>query len=375
MSDHALLKLARSHGVICADGGFATHLEDALGASNLGDSPVWSASVLSESPHLIRQTHLDFLQAGAQIIGTATYQACHAGFLDCGIEAERATELMRLAIDLADQARSSYLDSKSLQGKDRPLIALSLGPYGAYLRGGAEYTGDYLGVTQDDLVSFHYDRLRIFADAPETWAKIDIVALETLPRIDEAEAILTALDRLAERNGQGFKLKLKPAYVSFVFPSGETLPKGGEETGLHTQNGLKALVDLLGTKGRWGLSGLGINCTKAKYLPALVSELTARLRERIAADGALEAFLFLEPDGGLVYDGNARTWSAPEDENDDPSSSVQRWQKGLINTLHQATSVNSEDVKPWTGIVLGGCCKATTSHISALRRAIDSLPR
>ncbi|CAD6888350.1 unnamed protein product [Tilletia controversa] len=371
MSDNALLNLARSRRVICADGGFATHLEDALGVSNLGDSPVWSASVLSDSPHLIRQTHLDFLEAGTEIIGTATYQACHAGFLACGIEASKATELMRLAIDLADQARSSFLASNAQGDKaqvSKPLIALSLGPYGAYLRGGAEYTGDYLGVTQEDLVQFHYDRLRVFADAPDTWQKIDILAFETVPRLDEAEAILTALDRLAAE-----RIEFKPAYASFVFPSGTSLPRGGEGVDVKKEGGLKSLVDLLGRKGGWGLSGLGINCTKAKFLPGLVSELTARLSERMASSEPFEAVLFLEPDGGLVYDGIARTWSSPDggDSGDDsPASSVERWQRGLIQTLDQAQAAAGPG---WSGVVLGGCCKATTSHISALRRAIDSL--
>jgi S-methylmethionine-dependent homocysteine/selenocysteine methylase len=55
------------------DGGLATELERK--GVNLSDDPLWSAKVLIEAPEKILQCHLDYLNAGAQIIETSTYQA------------------------------------------------------------------------------------------------------------------------------------------------------------------------------------------------------------------------------------------------------------------------------------------------------------
>ncbi|KAL9935489.1 hypothetical protein V8E36_005837 [Tilletia maclaganii] len=369
---NALLDLVSSKSVVCADGGFATHLEDALGAW-LGDSPVWSASVLQDSPQLIRQTHLHFLTAGAEIIGTATYQACHAGFAACGVDAAQAESLMRLAIDLADEARSSFLSTPDAASTERPLIALSLGPYGAYLRGGAEYTGDYDNASAADLTKFHLERLRVFADSPQTWSKIDIITFETVPRLDEAEAILAAVEELYDGSTSAADVERKAVYISFVFPEGRSLPVAQPGTDLDSAEGLKALVELLSPRPTWALSGIGINCTKLKYLSPLVTELTARLDRKLEEDSSIKATLFLEPDGGLVYDGISRTWSTPtaEEGQDDGKSSIGRWEAGLTGLL--TPTAKSGSVSPWVGIVLGGCCKASTVHIRALRDALDTL--
>lgn len=104
------------------------------------------------------------------------------------------------AISLAAQARSRFRDSAAgkayaAAGNNRPLIALSLGPYGAMLSNGAEYTGVYPSpadagaeMSMQELVAFHAQRLRPFAHSAEAWEAIDVLALETLPRADEALA-------------------------------------------------------------------------------------------------------------------------------------------------------------------------------------------
>ncbi|KAK0560293.1 hypothetical protein OC844_003855 [Tilletia horrida] len=380
-SGNVLFSLLERQPVLCADGGFATHLEDGLGVTSLGDSPVWSASVLSESPELIQRTHRDFLEAGAQIIGTATYQACHAGFQACDIGKAQATELMRLSIDLADEARSAFLEARAAQGEGlrqaKPLIALSLGPYGAFLRGGAEC--DYGATTEDELVEFHRERLEVFTESAETWSKVDLIAWETLPRLDEARAILRAMDELAERYDGPARgsFARKPAYISFVFPgSGDALPfagrEGEAEARLGTERGLEPLVELFDVQDgqarrqrrEWGLAGIGINCTKSQYLPALVSELSLRLSERIHREGPIRAALFLEPDGGLVYDGSTRTWSTPQGEAQ--AASVDKWQRELIHTLsyhHLSLHLLTMDATPDYYGILGVSPSATTEEI------------
>src|SRR5580692_9104198 len=83
-------------GTLVLDGAMATELE-ARGA-DLRD-PLWSAKLLIEQPQLIRQLHLDYFAAGADVATTATYQASFEGFARRGIATEHAAALMRSAVD------------------------------------------------------------------------------------------------------------------------------------------------------------------------------------------------------------------------------------------------------------------------------------
>ena len=61
---------------VILDGALATYLET-LGADISG--ALWSADILLQNPSLIKQTHLDYYRAGAQVAITASYQASLAG--------------------------------------------------------------------------------------------------------------------------------------------------------------------------------------------------------------------------------------------------------------------------------------------------------
>ena len=67
--------LARQR-VVLIDGGLATELER-RGADL--DDPLWSARLLLDAPVLIRQVHVDYYAAGADIATTASYQASFEG--------------------------------------------------------------------------------------------------------------------------------------------------------------------------------------------------------------------------------------------------------------------------------------------------------
>ena len=116
---------------LVADGALATELE-ARGC-DLAD-PLWSAKVLIEAPHLIREVHLDYFRAGASIATTASYQATPQGFGQRGIGEAEALELVALSVRLADEARREYQAENPAAGP--LLIAGSVGPYGAFLASG-----------------------------------------------------------------------------------------------------------------------------------------------------------------------------------------------------------------------------------------------
>lgn len=158
--------------VLVADGGLATELE-ARGA-DLSD-PLWSARLLVERPEEIAAVHAAFFAAGAQIATTASYQASFDGFATRGIDRRTADGLLRRSVGLARNA-----------GGDVPgrWVAASVGPYGAARADGSEYVGRY-GLSIAQLSSWHRPRLEVLAAAGA-----DLLALETVPDLDEAAALV-----------------------------------------------------------------------------------------------------------------------------------------------------------------------------------------
>src|SRR5580698_8653829 len=123
-------------GLRILDGGMATELEG-RGCDISG--PLWSAHVLEDSPETIEAVHLNYLEAGADCILTASYQVSAMGYAEIGQPPEAASAALRQSVDLATRARNRYR-----QQSQRPVwIAASLGPYGAALHNGAEYHGNY----------------------------------------------------------------------------------------------------------------------------------------------------------------------------------------------------------------------------------------
>ena len=81
---------------------------------------------------------------------------------------------------------------RSPRGRIRPtalLVAASVGPYGAMLADGSEYRGDY-GLTVAELRRWHAPRLAALADAGA-----DLLAIETIPTLDEGRALVELLRR------------------------------------------------------------------------------------------------------------------------------------------------------------------------------------
>ena len=167
------------------DGALATELERR--GANLTD-PLWSAKCLIERPDLIRDVHFDYFRAGADVATTATYQATFEGFARRGIDGSAAARLMCDAVTLAAAARDEFWSVDTHRtGRSKPLVAASIGPYGAMLADGSEYRGRYV-LDDDALADFHRPRLRVLAHAGA-----DLLACETLPCLREARVLANLL--------------------------------------------------------------------------------------------------------------------------------------------------------------------------------------
>ena len=104
------------------DGGLATQLESQ--GCDIG-TKLWSAGLLQSNPSAIIDAHLAFLEAGAEIIISASYQASRQGFMAIGISAQEADELIVSSVDLACEARNKFLDAHP-ESDFVPIVAASI---------------------------------------------------------------------------------------------------------------------------------------------------------------------------------------------------------------------------------------------------------
>lgn len=166
--------LARVRVPLAIDGGMSTELEQ-QGCRLEGS--LWTAQALLDDPGLIEAAHKAYVDAGAGVVITASYQISRAGFVDAGLTADDADRALRASIDVA---------RKAVAGAET-LVAASVGPYGAILHDGSEYKGNY-GTSVDELRAFHAERLGVLLSANP-----DLLAIETIPDALEVEALVTAL--------------------------------------------------------------------------------------------------------------------------------------------------------------------------------------
>lgn len=301
--------ILQSHALLVLDGALATELE-ARGC-DLRD-PLWSARVLIESPELIRQVHADYFAAGADVAITASYQATFAGFARRGLSERQAAGLMRLSVQLAAEARDAFWASEANRaGRPRPLVAASVGPYGAFLADGSEYTGDY-GLSEDELLAFHRPRMAVLANAGA-----DLLACETIPCLAEARALARLL---AEFPGQR-------AWVSF----------SARDAG-HTCNGEPIGACAAALDGCEQVVAIGVNCTAPRHIAGLVRAIRAATQKPIV----------VYPNSGESYLAGENAWDGPS-ETDDLAAQAHKW-------------------RACGAQLIGGCCRTTPAQIRALAR-------
>lgn len=185
--------------VFVLDGGFSTQLSCHVGTTADGD-PLWSARFLQTHPEDVVNTHLDFLRAGSDVIMTNTYQASVGGFVKhLGLTPEGGYSLIKHAVELAIRARDTYIMECRETGHHIPslLIAGSIGPYGAHLHDGSEYSGNYADVTAvDTMREWHMPRIRALVEAG-----VDFLAFETIPCLKEAEMLVKILKEFPKMKG------------------------------------------------------------------------------------------------------------------------------------------------------------------------------
>jgi homocysteine S-methyltransferase len=296
------------HPALIIDGALATELER-RGYDLKGD--LWSARMLLDHPKAIWQLHYDYFQAGADCAITASYQATIEGFRARGLTANDAVEVIGRSVTLAIGARDAFwADAANRAGRSKPLVAASVGPYGAFLADGSEYRGNY-GLSESDLRAFHRPRMKALIDAGP-----DVLACETIPCLTEARALAAVLSEFPSVTAW-FSFSARDAtHVSEGQPFADCV----REMERHPQ-----------------IAAVGINCTAPRLIVSLIQEATAATTKPV----------LVYPNSGESYDPTTQAWSGA------------------------ASEAFGERTRAWYDAgarLIGGCCRTTPEDIRALSR-------
>jgi len=287
---------------IVLDGGLSNQLE--AQGHDLSDE-LWSARLLRDDPEAIVQAHLEYFRAGASVAITASYQATREGFARHGIDAAETAVLVRRSVELAQEAA----DRARELGICRPLwIAASIGPYGAMLADGSEYRGRY-GLGVRELEAFHRWRMEVLAGAGP-----DVLAIETIPDADEAEALVRIVADLGT-----------PAWLTYSASGTATRAGQPLDQAWALVSGVDAII------------GTGVNCCTPQD-----------------ADEAVAVAARVSGKPVVVYPNSGESWDA----------GARRWRGQATFTPDRVASWYAAGAR-----LIGGCCRVGPDQIERIARA------
>lgn len=289
------------------DGALATQLESR--GYNLKDD-LWSAKILLEQPEAIKQLHYDYFKAGADCVITASYQATTQGFIKRGLSEEQALDIIKKSVRLAIEARDEFwADEANHDGRSKPFVAASVGPYGAYLADGSEYRGNY-GLTEEQLIEFHRPRMKALIEAGA-----ELLACETIPSPVEARALVKLL---GEFEGIG-------AWISFSC-----------RDEAHVCEGQRLEECIQQVEASPQVLAVGVNCTSPKFIPSLIRE----------ARKATDKPILVYPNSGESYSAEKNDW------NGEP--------------VYESFGEEAREWYEAGARLIGGCCRTTPRDIKVI---------
>jgi homocysteine S-methyltransferase len=298
----------------------ATELEK-LGCDLSG--PLWSARVLREEPEKVATVHDGYLDAGADIILTASYQVSAEAYADIGLSAEDAAADLRESVRLAERARERY----GRKSSRKIMVGASLGPYGAALHNGAEYHGNY-EISFAELVAFHARRIEVLEKTDA-----DLLGFESVPLLDEARAIVGALKPYPEI----------AAWITFTCKDEEHIAHG------------ESIADCAGLLDSVPqIMALGVNCTP----PHLIAPLIRHIKSATAKP------IVVYPNSGEAWDVESRSWTPGHLKANAGLNRAPDHFGALAAEWHEAGAQ-----------IIGGCCRTGPEQVRAIRRLYnDQLP-
>jgi len=216
--------------VILLDGGMG---QEIVKRSGKAPTPLWSTRVMLDNPEIVEAAHLDFLSAGAQVIGLNNYTATPDRLArDASIDLFEP--IHAAAIEIAHSARRK-------SGRDNVRVAGCLPPLFA------SYKPELVPSLEDCIASYE-QLVDIQNDG------VDLFLCETLSTVREGEAAV----RAAKKTG-------KPVWVSFTLEDGEIakLRSGAD------------LSEAISAAAKCGADAIMINCSQPETIEASLDVLIA----------------------------------------------------------------------------------------------------
>ncbi len=299
--------ILNNHKLMILDGALATELEKR--GCSINDS-LWSAKILKENPDIIKKVHYDYFESGADCAITASYQATIDGFNKIGLSSIEAKELIKKSVKLAIEARNDFWEKLSNKGnRPYPIVAASVGPYGAYLADGSEYRGDY-NITVEQLMDFHRERMKLLIEAGA-----EVLACETIPSFIEAKAIVKLLD----------EFKDVYCWISFSCKDDNNISDGTL---------ISDCAKFLDNYDK--VAAIGFNCTAPKYALSLIKEIKSSTKKPIV----------VYPNSGEEYNAASKEWKGHSEKESYCLSSRLWYENGAT--------------------LIGGCCRTTPEDIKQI---------
>lgn len=212
--------MSTSKTVTLLDGGMGQEL---IRRSGKEPTPMWSAGVMLDTPDLVRDLHIDFINAGANVITLNAYSATPER-LARDASADLYEPLQKAAIDVAKAARDSCGKNTKIAGCLPPLYA--------------SYRPEVAPAYEEALAA--YQRI-----AKTQAAQVDVFMCETMSSVKEAKASATAA-----------KEHDKPVWCALsVADDGTTNLRSGEPL----QEAITVLDDI-------GVDAILLNCSKPESI-------------------------------------------------------------------------------------------------------------
>ena len=260
-------------------------------------------------PELVREVHLEYLQAGARVIETNTFGANAVRLERFGLEG-RVWELNVAGVRLAREAVTQVRDKQASEA----FVAGAIGPLGTRIGKGAK-------VTEQEAYAAFVQQVKALAEGgPGVGA--DLLVIETMMTITEA--------RLAVRAAKGESRGLRVIVMVTVDEEGQCLD------GTSPEEAAQVLE-------KAGADAVGCNCSEG---PPVVLSAIERMRT------ATELPLAAMPNAGTPkqVEGRSLYLSSPE------------YMASFARKLVKAGAT-----------FIGGCCGTTPKDIRAMRGALRAL--
>ena len=287
---------------------FADHPSDLKGNNDL---------LVLTQPELIVEIHEEFLEAGADVLGTTSFNATRISQADYGTEAH-AEEINRRAAELAREAAAKW----TARTPDRPrYVAGAIGPTNKTLSLGPDVNDPaYRDLGWQELVDAYAEQARGLLDGG-----VDLLVVETIFDTLNAKAALFAVEQEFERRGARVPLIVS---VAITDASGRTLSGQTLDAFYHSMRHAKP-------------AAIGLNCSLG------ASEMRGHV---VALAQIADCPISCYPNAGLP---NA---FGEYDETPEVMS-------GLVGEFADSGLVN----------LLGGCCGTTPDHIRAIAERVEGV--